>query len=78
MDSTTIVNSVLSIKNLGAAVIYSFLGIIVLALSFYVFDRMTPGKFWQEIIENKNVALAITAGAMILAMAQIIAAAIHG
>ncbi len=77
-DAGTLINGMLSIKNLWAAIVYSLLGIIVLALSFFAFDRLTPGNLWVEIVQNKNVALAVTAGAMILAMAQIIAAAIQG
>ncbi|MCP5512655.1 MAG: DUF350 domain-containing protein [Leptospiraceae bacterium] len=58
--------------------IFSVIGIIVLSISFYVFDKMTPNELWDEIVEKQNVALAITAGAMVLAIAQIIAAAIKG
>jgi uncharacterized membrane protein YjfL (UPF0719 family) len=74
MDPTSIINY----KYIVSALIFSVIGLIALAASFLVFDRMTPGNLWHEIVENKNVALAITAGAMVLAMAQIIAASIHG
>jgi len=57
---------------------FSVVGLFVLWVSFWVFDKITPGNLWKEIVEEKNIALAITAGAMTLAIAQIIAAAIHG
>jgi len=68
----------INLKYIAAALIYSLLGIVILAFSFIVFDKMTPGHLWKEIVEEHNIALAITAGAMILAIAQIIASAIHG
>jgi uncharacterized membrane protein YjfL (UPF0719 family) len=68
----------ISLKYVVAAIVYSALGISVLAVAFMIFDRITPGNLWKEIVEEKNVALAITTAAMTLAIAQIIAAAIHG
>jgi putative membrane protein len=38
---------------------------------------MTPYDLWKEIVEDKNVALAIMVGAMALGMCIIIAAAVH-
>lgn len=68
----------INLKYVVGAILYSLLGIVILAFSFVVFDKLTPGNLWKEIVEEKNVALAITAGAMTLAVAQIIASAIHG
>jgi len=78
MDPMSATVALISGKQILAALIFSAIGLVALALAFYVFDKMTPGHLWKEIVENKNVALAITAGSMVLAMAQIIAAAIHG
>ena len=69
---------VISFKYIINAIIYSILGLIILGGSFILFDKITPGNLWKEIVEEQNVALAITAGAMTLAIAQIIASAIHG
>lgn len=68
----------ISLKYIVSAILYSVLGLVILAASFKIFDRMTPGDLWKEIVEKQNVALAITTGAMTLAIAQIIASAIHG
>ena len=38
----------------------------------------TPYDLWAEIIEKKNVALAIVVGAMCIAIGMIVAAAVHG
>lgn len=60
------------------AVIFSGLGLLLLAIAFYIFDRMTPGALWQEIVEKQNTALAIVAGSVTIGIAMIIAAAIRG
>lgn len=78
MESPTNMEVLINIKYIVNALVYSVLGIIILIFAFFVFDKMTPGHLWKEIVEEKNTALAITAGAMILAIAQIIASAIHG
>jgi len=67
----------ISLKNIFNAFLYSGIGLIVLGVSVYIFDRMTPGKLWIEIGEKNNVPLAITVAGMIIGMSIIIAAAIH-
>jgi uncharacterized membrane protein YjfL (UPF0719 family) len=59
------------------AVIYAVLGIVIFIVSFLVLDKLTPYFLWKEIVEDKNVALAILLGAMSLGMCIIIAAAVH-
>lgn len=68
----------IKIKYIISAIIYSGLGIFLLAISFYILDKLTPGKLWNEIVEKRNIGLAIITAAMTLAIGQIIAAAIHG
>lgn len=65
-------------KYILGSVIYSFLGIIILVLAFWLMDKLTPYSLWKEIIANQNKALAIVAAAFILAIAIIIGSAIHG
>jgi uncharacterized membrane protein YjfL (UPF0719 family) len=59
------------------AVVYSLLGIIIFVIVFYLIDRLTPYQLWREIVEDKNVALAILVGAMSIGMCMIIATAIR-
>jgi len=70
--------SLIELKYVVGALVFSLLGIIVLSISMIVFDKLTPGRLWNEIIEKQNIALAIVVGATALGMAQIIASAIHG
>jgi uncharacterized membrane protein YjfL (UPF0719 family) len=65
-------------KYVANALVFSVFGLGVLGIAFKVFDKVTPGNFWKEIIEEHNTALAIIAGAIVLAMGQIIGSAIHG
>ena len=68
MDTAIILNSL----------IYALLGVVIFITSFIIVDKLTPYKLWEEIVEKKNVALAIVVGATALAIGQIVAAAIHG
>ena len=69
---------VFALHNIVAAFVYSAIGIAILSASFMVFDWITPGNMWKEIVEEKNMPLAITLGAMTIAVGNIIASAIHG
>jgi putative membrane protein len=68
----------LNAKALAASIVYSLLGIIILVISFYLFNKLTPGTLRREILEEHNTALAIMSAAFMLAVALIISAAIHG
>ena len=60
---------------LGYMLIFAAVGIAAAVIGYRVFDKCTPGNLNKEIIENKNVAAAIIAGAVILGVCIIIAAA---
>lgn len=60
------------------SIVYSLLGIVLLVAVFVIIEKATPRhNLWKQIVEQKNVALAIVAAAFMLAMAIIIASAIH-
>ena len=60
------------------AIVYAILGIVIFIGAFALVDKLTPYALWKEIVEDKNVALAIMVGAMPIGICVIIAAAIHG
>ena len=60
------------------SILYALIGVLVFWISFIIVDKVTPYDLWGEIIEKKNVALAIVVGAMAIAIGLIVAAAIHG
>ena len=57
--------------------IYSIFGIVILCVGFIVIDKLTPYDLWKELIESKNLALAIVVGLMSLGICIIIASAMH-
>jgi len=59
------------------ALIFAALGIVIFVVAFAVIDRLTPYALWKEIVEEKNLALAVLVGAMSIGMCIIIAAAVH-
>lgn len=64
--------------HLLAAVIFSLVGVAVLAVCFKLMNKLSPFSLKKEIEEDQNVALAIIMGAVIIGMSIIIAAAIQG
>jgi uncharacterized membrane protein YjfL (UPF0719 family) len=64
-------------KYIIASIVYSVIGIVILGISFWVFEKITPENIWKEIVEKQNVAIALVAAAFMIAIALIIASAIH-
>ncbi|MGO4883026.1 MAG: DUF350 domain-containing protein [Bryobacteraceae bacterium] len=59
------------------AMIFAALGIAVFVLAASVLLKVTPLKLWHELVEERNVAVAIFAGATAIGICMIIAAAMH-
>lgn len=68
----------LSLQTILATLLYTGIGIFVFVVGFIVLDKITPYALWKEIVEKQNSALAIMVGAISIAIALIIAAAING
>lgn len=67
MDITILINSL----------IYALLGVVIFIVSFIIVDKLTPYDLWKQLVEDKNIALAIVVGAAALGICLIIASAIH-
>ena len=65
------------VQNIRAALVFALIGIVVFVGAFVVIDKVTPYDLWKEIVEEKNLALAVLVGAMSLGISIIIAAAVH-
>ncbi|THU40909.1 DUF350 domain-containing protein [Niastella caeni] len=60
------------------SILYSFLGIAILVIAFWIVEMLTPRhNLWKEVVEKQNMALAIVAGFFMLSIAIIIASAVH-
>lgn len=60
-----------------ASLVYSLLGILMFWVSFIVIDKITPYSLWEELVEKRNLALAVVVAAMCLSIGIIVASAIH-
>ncbi len=58
--------------------LFVVIGIAAAIVSYKLFDKCTPGDLSKEILENKNIAAAIIAAAVIIGVCIIIAAAMIG
>ena len=60
------------------SILFALIGVAIFLVCFVIVDKLTPYHLWGEIIEKKNVALAIVVGSMCIAIGLIVAASIHG
>ena len=60
------------------SILYALIGVFIFWLCFVIIDKLTPYDLWGELVEKKNVALAIVVGSMSLGISVIVAAAVHG
>jgi putative membrane protein len=60
------------------SILYALIGVLIFWISFVVIDKLTPYDLWGEIVEKKNLALAIVVGAMCIAIGLIVSAAVAG
>ena len=60
------------------SILYALIGVLIFWICFVVVDKITPYRLWDEIVEKKNLALAIVVGSMCIAIGMIVAAAVHG
>jgi uncharacterized membrane protein YjfL (UPF0719 family) len=59
------------------ALVFAALGILVFMIAFALVAKLAPFHVWKEIVEQRNVAAAILAGAVALGLCWIIASAMH-
>ena len=58
--------------------VFALIGIVLFALAFFIIVKISPFSTRKEIEEDQNVALAIIIGSVIIGIALIVAAAVHG
>jgi putative membrane protein len=56
--------------------LFGLSGIVLLIVGYYLWEMITPYNLRREIHENKNMAVALVAGAFVIGMGIVIAAAI--
>lgn len=60
------------------SLVYSLIGVVFMVIAFWIIDKITPYDLWKELIESRNQPLATVLAALFIAIAIIVAAAIHG
>ena len=60
------------------SLMFSLLGLVVFAFAFWLIVKITPFSVRQELEKDQNVALGVVIAAVIIGIAMIISAAIHG
>jgi uncharacterized membrane protein YjfL (UPF0719 family) len=60
------------------SIVFALIGVVIFWICFVIIDKLTPYHLWNEIVEKKNLALAIVVASMCISIGLIVAAAIHG
>ena len=57
---------------------FTLIGLILFALAFWIIVKVSPFSIRKELEEDQNIALGIVIAAVIIGIAMIVSAAIHG
>jgi putative membrane protein len=72
----------MKLSEMGDAVVssavFAGIGLVVFGIAFWIMTRVAPFSVKKEIEEDQNVALGVIMAGVIIGVALIIAAAIHG
>lgn len=66
------------IRGIVSALIYSGIGLSMFALAFFIIHKAVPFSLRKEIEEDQNVALGLVLASVIVGIAMIVSAAVHG
>ncbi|HEY6877712.1 MAG TPA: DUF350 domain-containing protein [Polyangiales bacterium] len=61
-----------------SSTVFTALGIALFVVAYFLVQKLLPFSIRKEIEEDHNNALAIVMAAIIIAIAMIISAAVHG
>lgn len=66
------------LQGLLATLIFTVIGLVFFGITFFLITRLAPFSVKKEIEEDQNVALGIVIGSMIIGVAMIVSASLHG
>ena len=72
------VRRVIDLHGLANALVYTAIGVLIFAAAFWIMAKVIPFSVRKEIEEDQNTALGIIMGSVVIGLALIIAAAVHG
>ena len=61
-----------------ASVVFSIIGMVFFGIAFLIINKVAPFSIRKEIEEDQNTALGIVIGSVIIGVAMIVSAAMHG
>lgn len=65
-------------KAVVSSVVFSVIGLVMFLLAWKVIQWLSPFSIRKELEEDQNTAVGIVLGAVVIGLALIISAAIHG
>jgi putative membrane protein len=57
--------------------LYCLLGVLLFVVSFTLVMKVFPLDLWKQLVEERNIAVAIFAAAFVLGLCWMIAATLH-
>lgn len=63
---------------LVSSLVFTSVGIVFFVLAFLLVQKLVPFSIRKEIEEDHNTAMAIVLAAVIIGIAMIVSAAVHG
>jgi putative membrane protein len=73
-DSTTAWHPTSFLEAVVASIVFGAVGVALAVGGFKLFDLVTPFNLEKEMCQNKNIAVGILCGAIVLGICHIIAA----
>jgi len=67
----------LNFSYLWDGALHAVMGVVLFAISLWVFDQASGRSVRKQVVEEKNTAAAILAGFVALALGVIVAASVH-
>jgi uncharacterized membrane protein YjfL (UPF0719 family) len=66
------------LRGIVTSLIYSGIGLVLFAVAFFIINKSVPFSLRKEIEEDQNTALGIVIASVIIGIAMIVSAAVHG
>jgi len=66
------------LKTVVTTLVFTLIGLVFFAIAFFVIVKISPFSIRKEIEDDQNTSLAILIASVIIGIALIISAAVHG
>jgi uncharacterized membrane protein YjfL (UPF0719 family) len=66
------------VRGVVSSLVYSGIGLVMFALAFVIINKSVPFSLRKEIEDDQNIALGIVIASVIIGIAMIVSAAVHG